>query len=317
MLDFIHKYETKIEFSKIGHDLSLDFVKGVCILLVVINHCIDHSFSQKVLFWLWGYPAVPLFLLIQVYHSYKKEFDGIHIDWRKIWTRAFFPFLLVQILLFAYVVVTQPTRSLHSIFMTAFFWGGRGPGSYYPWIYIQFAILLPLLRPVFKRLDNKILLVLFLGLSMGSELLCYYTHMPGWVYRLLFLRYVFLIYLGYQMVVRGIVLNVVTISLSVISVIAVYCFVILHVDRIPFFFDSSEWPTCHWICYFYIAYPMLYLLCKFFYWLPPNSLIENAFCKMGRHSYAIFIFQLFYFFVFGPMISEGLSIIGNPIVENL
>ena len=77
MLDFIHRYETKIQFSKIGHDLSLDFVKGVCILLVVINHCIDHSFSQKVLFWLWGYPAVPLFLLIQVFHSYKKDFDGI------------------------------------------------------------------------------------------------------------------------------------------------------------------------------------------------------------------------------------------------
>ena len=37
MLDFIHKYETKIEFSKIGHDLSLDFVKGVCILLVILR----------------------------------------------------------------------------------------------------------------------------------------------------------------------------------------------------------------------------------------------------------------------------------------
>ena len=92
MLDLIHRYETKIEFSKIGHDLSLDFVKGICILLVVINHCIDSSISHNIMFWLWGYPAVPLFLLIQVYHSYKKEFDGIHIQWVKIWKRAFFPF---------------------------------------------------------------------------------------------------------------------------------------------------------------------------------------------------------------------------------
>ena len=38
MLDFIHRYETKIEFSKIGHDLSLDFVKGICILLVLVHH---------------------------------------------------------------------------------------------------------------------------------------------------------------------------------------------------------------------------------------------------------------------------------------
>jgi fucose 4-O-acetylase-like acetyltransferase len=164
MLDFIHRYETKIEFSKIGHDLSLDFVKGVCILLVVINHCIDSSFNHKVLFWLWGSPAVPLFLLIQVYHSYKKGLDGIRISGSKIWKRVLFPFLLVQALLFAYVVVIQPTRTLHSIVMDAYYWGGWGPGSYYPWVYFQFAILLPLLHPLFQRLDNKILLVLFLVL---------------------------------------------------------------------------------------------------------------------------------------------------------
>lgn len=317
MLDFIHRYETKMEFSKIGHDLSLDFVKGVCILLVVINHCIDNSFSQKVLFWIWGYPAVPLFLLIQVYQLYKKEYCGINLQFGKIWKRAFFPFLLVQVLLFTYVVITQPTRTLHSVAMIVYYWGGRGPGSYYPWIYIQFAILLPLLRPLFQRLDEKALLVLFLGLSIGSELLCHYTHMPDWVYRLLFLRYIFLIYLGYQMVVRGIVLNLFTVSLSIISLIAVYCFVILQVDWSPFFFDSKYWPTCHWICYFYIAYPMLYLLCKFFYWLPPNSKFENLFCKMGRHSYAIFIFQLFYFFVFASMVADGLSFIEDPVMEKV
>ena len=315
MLDFIHKYETKIEFSKIGHDLSLDFVKGVCILLVVINHCIDSSFNHKVLFWLWGSPAVPLFLLIQVYHSYKKGLDGIRISGSKIWKRVLFPFLLVQALLFAYVVVIQPTRTLHSIVMDAYYWGGWGPGSYYPWVYIQFAILLPLLHPLFQRLDNKILLVLFLVLSVGSELLCYYTNMSDWVYRLFFLRYIFLIYLGYRMVVKGILLNVVTVFLSVISVIALYCFVVLRVDWTPLFFDSKHWPTCHWICYFYIAYPLLFLLCKFFYRLPPDSKFENLFCKMGQHSYAIFIFQLFYFFVIAPLLENALFGIGNSTVE--
>ena len=317
MLDFIHRYETKMEFSRIGHDLSLDFVKGVCILLVILNHSTGFTFHQDSWFFLWGYPAVPLFLLIQVYHSYKKEFDGIHIQWVKIWKRAFFPFLLVQTLLFAYVVVTQPTRSLHSIFMAAYFWGGRGPGSYYPWIYIQFAILLPLLRPLFQRLDEKALLILFLGLSIGSELLCHYTHMPEWVYRLLFLRYIFLIYLGYLMVVRGIVLNIVTVSLSIISIIAVYCFDVVGADWSPFFYDSNEWPTCHWICYFYIAYPMLYVLCKLFYCLPPNSVLENVFCKIGRHSYAIFIFQLFYFVIIAPMVLIGVADIENVVLTTI
>jgi fucose 4-O-acetylase-like acetyltransferase len=60
-----------MEFSKIGHDLSLDFVKGIAILLVLLNHCTASAFQQDSWFFLWGYPAVPLFLLIQVFHAYK------------------------------------------------------------------------------------------------------------------------------------------------------------------------------------------------------------------------------------------------------
>jgi Predicted acyltransferases len=312
MFDFIHRYEWKIEFSKEGQDHSLDFVKGICILLVVMNHSIDNATCQATLFWLWGFPAVPLFLLIQVYHSYKKGFNGIPLRLGKIWKRVVFPFLLMEILLFTYGIVLYPVKSLHSLLMASVYWGGGGPGSYYPWVYIQFAILLPLLRPLFRHLGEKTLLLLFLGLSMGSELACHYTNMPDWIYRLLFLRYIFLIYLGYRMVVKGIVLNIVTISLSIISIIAVYYFEIKEVDLSPLFYNSKFWPTCHWICYFYIAYPMLYLLCKLFYWLPANGKIENLFCRIGNHSYAIYIFQLFYFVVVAPTIRGFLLSLQQP-----
>lgn len=317
MSGLLHKFECKMEFSKIGRDLSLDFVKGVCIVLVLLHHSTDVVFQHNTWFWLWGYPAVPLFLLIQVFHSYKKGFNSINLQFGKIWRRALFPFLLVQLLLFTYVVITQPTRSLQSIVLIACYWGGRGPGSYYPWIFIQFAILLPLLKPLFSHFNEKWFLVLFLFFSIGEEMLCNYLHVSDWVYRLLFFRYIFLIYLGYRLVVRGVVLNVVTLSLSVISLVAVYLFEVKEVDWSPFFYNSIEWSTCHWICYFYIAYPMLYGLCRFFYWLPPNSIIENLFCKMGEHSYAIYIFQLFYFFVFGSWIFDELSTIGHPLVEKI
>ena len=307
IFDIIHRYETKMEFTTIGKDLSLDFVKAICIILVLMNHSISESFSQDAWFWLWGYPAVPLFLLIQVFHSYKKGFDGIHLRLGKIWSRAVFPFLVVQILLFTVAFSKDPTVFLIDRLYITVFWGGRGPGSYYPWIFIQFAILLPLLRPLFRSLNDKWLLVLFLGLSIGSEMLCSYLHVPAWVYRLLFFRYIFLIFLGYRLVVRGIVLNVLTVSLSIISIVAVYLFEVKGVDWTPFFFDSREWPTCHWICYFYVAYPMLYFLCRFFYWLPPGSMIENFVCKMGQHSYAIYIFQLFYFFIVDNLLLQGTS----------
>jgi len=306
-----------MEFSKMGFDLSLNFVKGLCILFVIINHSTLPPFHHGAWFFVWGYPAVPLFILIQVFHSYKKGFNGIHLKLGKIWSRAAFPFLMVEVFLMALAMVQQPTMSFRHLLLNTAYWGGRGPGSYYPWVYIQFAILLPLLRPLFRRLGEKSLLALFLLASVASELLCHYMHMPSWLYRLLFIRYLFLIYLGYQLVIRGVVLNVLTVSLSVVSLVAVYCFEILQVDWTPFFYDAEEWRTCHWICYFYIAYPMLYVLCRFFYWLPPNSWLENFVCKMGQHSYAIYIFQLFYFSIVAPMVADALTFIGDTTLETV
>lgn len=314
IFDIIHRYETKMEFTKIGMDLSLDFVKGFCIILVLMNHSISETFNQNVWFWLWGYPAVPLFLLIQVFQSYKKGFYGIHLHIGKIWSRAVFPFLVVQFLLLVAAFIVDPTISLRQRLVSTIYWGGRGPGSYYPWIFIQFAILLPLLRPLFRFLNDKWLLGLFIGLSIGSEVLCNYLHVPAWVYRLLFIRYIFLIFLGYRLVVRGIVLNVLTLSISVISIVVVYLFEVKEVDWTPFFYHSKDWSTCHWICYFYIASPMLYFLCKFFYWLPSGSMVENFVCKMGRHSYAIYIFQLFYFYVVDTLIFQGTSMTDYTVV---
>jgi len=296
-----------MEFSKIGHDLSLDFVKGIAILLVLLNHCTASAFQQDSWFFLWGYPAVPLFLLIQVFHVYKGGFGKKSVRWGKIWTRAMSPFLIAEVVILVATIAMYPLEPVRHLLLSMAYWGGGGPGSYYPWIYFQFAILLPLLAPLFRKLSEKSLLVLFLSLSIGSEVFCNLAHIPEWLYRLLFVRYIFLIYLGYQMVVRGVVLNILTLSLSLLSVVALYFFEVKDFQLFPVFYYSESWKSFHWLCYFYIAYPMLYVLCRFFYWLPADSWLEKTVCKMGEHSYAIYIFQLFYFVVIAPVVNNLFS----------
>ncbi len=313
--ELIHHYETKIEFSRMGHDHSLDFVKGLCILLVLLHHSTGEYFHQGSYFFLWGYPAVPLFLLIQVFHVYKYGYGGNVWNLSRTLRRGVLPFLIAEAIIFLFAFMLNPSISWRKYLSNALYWGGAGPGSYYPWIYIQFALLLPLLRPLFRWLGNGQLLAVFLGLSIGSEVWCSLTAMPEWIYRLLFLRYFFLIYLGYRLVEKGVVLNLLTVALSVLSLAAVYCFEIREVDWSPWFYHVEAWRTFHWICYFYIAYPMLYALCKFFYWLPANSLVENVMCGLGRHSYAIYLFQLFYFAIVAPYITPQLALLENPILE--
>ena len=317
MSDFIHRYETKIEFSKIGRDLSLDFVKGLCILLVLLHHTTGEAFHEKSLFYVWGYPAVPLFLLIQVFQSYKNGYESRPWGFLKIWRRAVMPFLIVEAQITACYLIFNPNLSWRQYLLGASYWGGTGPGSYYPWIYIQFALLLPLLRPLFRNIRGSWLTIIFLLLAVGGEVACSVVQMPEWMYRLLFIRYVFLIYLGYLLVEKGVVLNIVTLTLSAVSLIVLYHLEIKEVDWSPWFYDSKGWRAFHWICYFYIAYPMLYILCKVFYRLPANGFLENTICALGSHSYAIYIFQLFYFSIIAPYIGEKLLLLGNPVLENV
>jgi len=128
-----------------------------------------------------------------------------------------------------------------------------------------------------------------------------------------FLRYLFLFYLGYLLVEKGIVLNLLTLSLSAVSLVALYYFAVEDLDASPRFFYTEGWNSFHWICYFYIAYPMLFVLCKIFYRLPAGGWMENMVCSLGRHSYGIYIFQLFYFTLIAPYLLNIMASVNSVV----
>lgn len=131
----------RITFKKNGYDPLIDFVKGYCIILIVFDHCFPGE--TYTLFPLWGTPAVPILLMIQVFHQYKNGIEGAKFNWCKVWKRVIRPFLVVQIILFTLLwYFTGTTEYAISIIEKK---GCIGAGEYYPWFFLQFAILLPLL----------------------------------------------------------------------------------------------------------------------------------------------------------------------------
>lgn len=144
-----------IKLQREGYDPFIDYLKGACIFLVVLTHCLPHT--EYILFPLWGDQAVPLFLLIQVFHAYKYGVDkAVKMpNFVKLFNRIFKPFLLLLLFeVFLLVVVLQ--RDPLQVIKTAIIGGGIGPGSYYVWIYIQFALLLPVMALII-RLLNKVI----------------------------------------------------------------------------------------------------------------------------------------------------------------
>lgn len=297
----------KLVLNRNGYDPFIDFLKGICIIFVIINHCMPIKIMEYSGFVFWGGSAVPIFLLIQVFHAYKKGINSTRIQFKKIWNKIVWPFFICEIV----ICIAFILKSHHTLFFDIFTdvyncikSGGYGPGAYYPWIYLQFTILLPLISPIFKQ-PKPLLCILFIIISQSVETACAYFHFPQLEYRLLFLRYIFLFYLGYLLAAKGYLLNIYTFSASAICLLVSVFIVYSGLNFFPILYDFVN-PVCHWFCYLYIAYLLLFLL-KSIYVHIPNGSFMNYLLKAGKYSYEIFLFQIVYFAILDDTISEFLS----------
>lgn len=284
-----------------GYDPFIDYVKGICILFVILTH--NLPYQDEILFPFWGAQAVPCFLLLQVFHAYKKGIlSPISINIKKVFNRIIRPYLIISILSFLMLCLVSNGTWL-SILKGGIVCGGYGPGSYYVWVYLQFMSLIVLCRKLFVNYTGWKLLMIFVLLSSLFECLCYFASLLfsdnqqffSAFYRLSFFRYFFLIYLGYMLVVNRYRSLVVFLFLNFLSLLFIFLFQYSGIKMAPFFYDNDAWRICHWICYFYVFSGFLYLLKYLF----ENCNFRSALLlQMGKYSYEIFLCQMFVFTFF-------------------
>ena len=142
------------------------------------------------------------------------------------------------------------------------------------------------------------LALFFIALSQAVEFICSITNIPEWIYRLLCIRYIFVIYLGYVLATKGFSINNMTMLLAILSLLILLFFSYVNADLSPFFYKSvNKWSTCHWPCYICFAFILVVI----------HKLYDKTFSsrhyttlvwflkKAGRYSYEIFLFQMCYF----------------------
>lgn len=285
--------ETSIQFIKKGYDGFFDFLKAYCIICVILAH--NSPSHEAVAFSIWGGMQVPLFLLIQTFHALKK--GNATNNWRKILLRLILPFIIVEGILFIILLLktdgTYP--EIFSVIKSFIIGGGYGPGSYYIWIYLQFAIILSVMAPIFRNWSRKNLLLLFVVISIMGEVFCSLTQMHNAIYRILSIRYLFLIYLGYIWVKDGIVINRLTLLLSILSLGTILFFTYTDYNLEPLIFHT-QWKVHHWICYFYAANLLTFLIYQL-YLLLKKTKLNPILLFIGRASWEIFLTQIFIFVV--------------------
>lgn len=170
---------------------------------------------------------------------------------------------------------------------------GLGPGNYYVFIYVEFAIILYVIRNIIEALRPWQQLCFFLILSEIFEIICSLLPMPQSIYRVFFFRYTFLIWLGIKLVREGVVLSKKSFLFSVLSILCVLWMHDTNKNFQPLIY-YSKWKECHWFCYYYIAnlsIALLYVSYQFLGKYNKTNLIEKA----GRYSLEIFLVQMIYF----------------------
>lgn len=297
---------TTITFNKKGHDDFIDFIKAYAIICVLLGH--TFLFLDKIGYAMWAGMQVPLFILVQSFHLFKKEQP--FIDLVKILKRVFLPFVAVEVLTFflAHFIVGYSCNELIDRFISG---GGYGPGAYYPWIYLQVALLLPFFYQLYQRCGKITVIVVTLLLCEGLEILMSVTNFPESVYRLLAIRYIFLFVLGWIWVKEGIKVNYVSIILSVVSLMSIIYFQYFSTNDEPWFF-TTNWKYHRWPCYFYVAYGLTTLLYVVWRFLMRYPALKTGIKYLAESTYEIFLAQMSIIFLFHKSI---LSFVGNNAVQ--
>ena len=291
-----------IVFNKIGYDSFIDFLKAYAIICVILAHNFPTYLWKYCFFQVWADMQVPLFVLIQVFHAYKKG-SSPTIKWQSLFNRIIIPFVVIQGIILLYRII-ESHEPIRSILISSVIGGGNGPGSYYFWIYLQFTFILVFLWPLVKKISRIQLTWLFLLISVGCEILFSIIDLPSAIYRLLSVRYLFLIPLAFLWINEGVNLNFKNVSLSLLSIAAVYFFSFYKIDLEPFFYNTS-WSIHRWICYYYLPILLAYGLWLIYRFVNKYDFFSRVFKIIAKSSYEIYLIQMmvFVFFPFPSFIS--------------
>ena len=114
---------------------------------------------------------------------------------------------------------------------------------------------------------------------------------PEHIYRLFAIRYFFLIYLAWLWIKDGIVLNTTTLSLSIISLLAVIYFEYFSINDEPWFINTS-WKFHRWPCYYYVSNLLCYILYCVYNPISKIAIVNKAIHILAKCSYEIFLIQM-------------------------
>lgn len=293
---------------------ELDFIKAIAIIAVIILHTVpSHTlFSFFAPFHIWH--AVPVFIMIaginstlsihrraRGRYSFLNEYSGERI--KSHFQRIWIPFSIAWLFEILFLLAKQATPG-EVIF--SYFAGGIGPGSYFIPIFIQHILLFPIILWVknkFNLHNQFIMLAAFFLVSVFLEWLCIAFTIPEWLYRLLYVRYLFAAVIGSSIVSHGLSKKAILLTVPLSVTYIVYVSYLKY--SCPFIY--AAWDFQHAPAYFYTAF-LVSCLWRIY---PHLRHMDRLFLPIGKASYHIFLCQMIWFWIFAQFVRK---VVTNDII---
>lgn len=276
----------------------LDTTKGFAIFSVLILHFASDDFLFKILGPWHVWQAMPLFLFVagvtgsMVWKKYKGNFAAYYRDLPPRALALFMPYAVGTVL---YHMVMNERLTI-DVFFNTMVMGYLGPGGYFVPLIVTHLIFFPAILFIREKLGSDLrFLGVALILSIFFEALFAFGEVEAsqFVYRIFYFRYLFVCCLG-AVLADGNPFNPRLFGLLT-GASALYIFMVCYLGwQLPGV-RADGWYFQHYLGFFYTAAVVLTL-----------RRLENRipflpfWIRLGKSSYDIFIFQLFFFITVYP-----------------
>src|SRR5699024_9255726 len=278
---------------------NIDVLKGFAIISVILLHTLswDHRFIIGAPYHMWQ--AVPVFMFLVGYNlamsSKLKDLTELNdvYQWPVLKKR------LLKILV-PYLLIAMVRILWEYFYYDGFEWiptlsglltGEFEHGGYFVPVMIQTILIAPILYAYMQKYKKRNGLILLVS-SFVLDWMVMLFDVPGSIYRVLVVRYLFVIVLGIWLALNEKPLNkqliVFLASMSFIYITIVYYFGI----ETPL---EQYWQAQHAPAYFWTL--TIVILVLKYRPINPDNLITNKLIQFGQGSYHIFLVQMIYFWL--------------------
>lgn len=305
--------ENKVEKSVSKRIEFLDYLKAICVIMVIVTHY-DWADKTSPFFTMLINMAVPVFMIVSGYNFAMSNCKKAEGKLRKMygWSmikpkliRFLVPFF--SICLIEMVLLAWEDREINPL--RIFLLGAYGPGSYYVPVMLQLLVIFPIIYVLVDR-NAKLGITLAAIANLLFEIAVKVFEIDKYYYRLSVGRYILLIAFGCYLYLhpehRVKRYQMWTMFLAGLAyIVAVFGF---EKELVLF----GYWKTTAMPVAFYI-FPIVILLFRKFYHSTIPGVLGRLLTWIGKASYHIFLVQMVYYhFELGGAIMSAAWYIAVP-----